>query len=97
VADESSAPDETLFLNIYPNPVNDGNEVTVQVTTENPEPIKVQVIDYMGTSYFENDFEASDAFQGVMVQPNRKLPKGLYVVRIQQNRQVSRRVLIVKD
>jgi hypothetical protein len=61
------------------------------------EPVRVQLMDMMGKSFFEEILSSEDYKDGIQITPREQLSNGIYIVMIHQGTRTRRQTLIVKD
>ena len=96
-AETVAAPENALDVSVYPNPLTSSSELTVQLTSLDAAPIRVKVLDFMGNTYYDNVSEANELSQGVKIEAAQKLKNGLYIIMIQQDKKVTKKVVMVKN
>ena len=87
-----------LQLTLYPNPAAEGfDNITIQAIAGEDTPVIVRIVDFYGASYYEDEHNPDELLNGVKIEASGSLRKGLYVVFIQQDKRIERRILSVRD
>jgi hypothetical protein len=83
-------------MQVYPNPARPNEKLTVHMEASK-EPVRVQLMDMMGKSFFEEILSSEDYKDGIQITPREQLSNGIYIVMIHQGTRTRRQTLIVKD
>jgi predicted esterase len=84
-------------LNLYPNPIHGGEPWNVQMESVNTAPVRIQVVNMMGETYYENIFDADELNQGSVIAPLTHMKKGVYILIIIQGQQQFNQRMIVNE
>jgi hypothetical protein len=89
---------ESMVASIFPNPMTETEEMSVQVTTEdNLQPVHVTLINLTGQPFFEKTYSSGELNEGQQVVPTQKLQKGMYIMVIKQGDKTVRERVIIRD
>jgi hypothetical protein len=72
------------IISVYPNPAS--TELSLEVTVEDPGPIKIEFYNLLGLKVFSSSYDACAIRQNIII-PVDYLPNGVYFVRMTQNGQ----------
>lgn len=87
---------QDLKMELYPNPVRPNQDLMLQLTGK-PEPVRVQLMDMMGKTYYEATLSSRQDIDQIQITPTQQLSKGIYILMIRQGRKTKKQTLIVKE
>jgi hypothetical protein len=86
----------TWQVSTYPNPIQDGKEVTIIINSEESQYLALELVDINGQVYWNYSTEVSSGTNRLKL-PNQAMPKaGMYLLRI-TNRLNSQVVKLIKN
>lgn len=94
----NSEPDGSaeLRMEVYPNPSRPNQDLMLQVAGHQ-EPVRVQLMDMMGKTYYEATLPSQDHIDNIQITPTQQLSKGIYILMIHQGTKTKKQTLIVKE
>lgn len=88
----------TLSADVYPNPAYPSETLSLQFKSDDQMPVKIQIMNMMGRSFYENIFEASELTRGeAIIESRQRFVKGIYMVLINQGNHTVMKRLVIKD
>jgi hypothetical protein len=96
---EETSMKETMMpkMEIYPNPVNANQTITVKISDTQEQPVTVRLVNLMGESIFERTIEADELSFEHQLSPTRPVGKGIYLLVLQQGDNVVKERVVVKE
>jgi hypothetical protein len=88
---------EMQGVTVFPNPIRSGNDFSLQIDALPDSPVRVTILDALGTSFYDNTFEAGQVTAGTELNTNGRLKKGIYLVIVNQGESTVKQRIIVKD
>ncbi len=83
-------------VSVYPNPTS-SSSIKIKVLTRDVTPVEINIVNIVGVSVFQNQFDYQTANDGIAILIKEELPNGLYFVIIQQGKNEAKKKLIIKN
>ena len=83
----------SFAISVYPNPSETG-EITITGTSSSTSQLQLQITDMLGRELITQPISVEEYKKGVAIDTN--LPKGLYIVRVAQNKQSVHQKVVIR-